>query len=120
MNYVNTTPEQFELYKNWVLYYLDKFRIDDWFIYFDLVKLDGDYYAKCITDSNSRAVTFAFNTEIPELTDDQIKGFSLHEVCHLLTAELVDLNDQRYVTLDQANTISESTTNKLQFLLKDK
>jgi len=115
-----TTKRVFQQFKKEVLRLLDKFRIDDWKVYFLFDYIGDDCNARCITDCVSRNVTFAYNTETDTEDEDDILQIALHEVCHLLTADIAGLAYSRFVTSDEVRKASEMVTRKIQFLLQDK
>lgn len=117
MKRYKTTLEQFETFKNYINYYLTEFNLTDWLVYFDFCKLKNRN-AECSTDILGRAVTFSLNTQIYYTDENEIKECALHEVCHLLIADISDLAYKRSVTFDQIEQATESVTRRIQSLLK--
>ena len=117
MKEYKTTPEQFELFKKYVNYYIIEFNLFDWAVYFELKRLD-DCQARCSTDIKSRVVTFSLGIQIYYTSDEDIKNCALHEVCHLLIADISDLAYKRSVTFDQIEQAAETVTRRIQALLK--
>ncbi len=118
MKSIKTTDKDLELFKSEVLRLVDLFHIDTWDIYIELKKMVG-CQACCTTNITGRSATFSLNTEIYLYTDEKIKETALHEVCHLLLADVVDIGQHRYVTEDEAIKASETVACKLQSIFKE-
>ena len=114
---MKTSKKDFDEYKKWCLYYMDKFKLDDWQIYFELGELNS--IAKCATNVGNRNVTFALTKELEELsTQSSMKSNARHEVCHVLIAEL-DILIANHCTEDEQKMANERLTCKLSNLFKD-
>ena len=113
-----TTDADFMVFKDEVNRLIRKFRIDDWRIYYTLERLKGNN-AECVTNAVSKTATFHLNTSIYVYTDDEIKALAMHEVCHLLIADISDLASCRWVIFDEVNRADESVANKLKVIFME-
>ncbi len=113
-----TTQEDYDIFVNEIKRLLKLFHIDDWHVYYDLCTLKGAN-ATCTSDITARGVTFRFGKSIFIYTPDEIKNTALHEVCHLLLANLSELADSRFVTRDELQQADESVAEKLTTIFKE-
>ena len=78
--------------------------LSGWKVYVLHEQLGEGSFANCGCDIQSRIATIRMNTlaDIP-VTSADLKHFSLHEVVHIVTADLWELAASRYVTPDELN-----------------
>ncbi len=107
-----TTQKDFDVFKSEIERLLDKFHISDWRVKFSLEKLENSN-AECSTHSVTRICSFYLSTEIDLFNDDEIKETALHEICHLLVADIGDLVNARFVTSDEVYRAAEVVARKL-------
>jgi hypothetical protein len=93
---LRTTKKQFEYFKKKVYDFTEAFGLKDWDIYVQHSPCDeGGSIAECSWDSNNRCATIGFNTDydnkIYDLTEYYLKRYALHEIIHVLLAEIHDL-----------------------------
>lgn len=112
-----TTPEEFKLFKDTIRALLGKFGMNEWKVYYELKRMP-DCSAQCSTDSVGMIVTFCLNTVIFCETQEDMKEICLHEVCHLLLAEIVDLVYKRFVTKDILVNADERITRRITNLFR--
>ena len=113
-----TTDTDFKVFKDEVNRLIKKFHIADWRIYFTLEHLKGNN-AECVTNVVSKVATFHLNTSLYVYTDGEIKALALHEICHLLIADISDLASCRWVIFDEVNRADESIANKLKTIFME-
>ncbi len=114
---MKTTKKEFEEYKKWCLYYMDKFKLDDWDIYFELGNTE-ESIAHTNIKVYGRSVTFGLSDDIGELgRQTTFKESARHEVCHVLISEL-DALIATHVSEDEQTLANEKLTVKLARLLK--
>lgn len=118
---MKTTTKQFEEYKKWVNYYIDKFNLDEWDIYFSLEEVPIEEFAGTTIKYFGRTANFRLAKELDDATlnGTTMKETARHEVCHLLISEL-DILIGAYVTNDEHKLANERLTVKLCHLLKGK
>ncbi len=113
-----STQADYDLFQDTVKKLLKLFGICEWIIYYEWCALDGN--AQCSSNSIIRTATFSFATSVCLYSDEDIKSVALHEVCHLLLAEIECAAYSRCVTLDEIRRAQEFTAWKLHSLLLDK
>ncbi len=117
MKPIKTTPEQFELFKAEVRRLIDIFHIDGWKVFYEF-KLLKNANAQLWTDVTERSAKFILSTtNTLSDSDYDVKDAALHEVCHLIMADVVDLGDSRFVSHLEYTSACERVTRKIQALL---
>lgn len=117
---MKTTKKDFEEFKKWVKYYIEKFHLIDYDYYFDHADI-GEANARVSIRIIARVATFQLNTKIdPRDREDgkDMKYYARHEVCHLLIADVSNLVGG-FVTEDESNRADEALTVKLTKLLEN-
>lgn len=116
---MKTTTKQFTEFKKWVLYYMEKFNLDEWDCYFSLKDMTA--MAQAEYKYLGRNIDFSLNEEIEVLSlrETSLKEIARHEVCHILSAELNSLIGA-YCTEDEQKLADEKLAVKLTKLLADK
>ena len=109
----NTTIKDFNEYKKWVSFYLNKFGLNDWTVYYAHKELRGSV-AEVDIDTVARGATFSLNKNN---NSGDIKGDARHEVCHLLIADLSHLSGS-YCTEEQHKQVDEALVCRLTNLLQ--
>lgn len=122
-NKMKTTQKQFELFKKECRKRSDRFELNCWRLDFylkdisktkrqALVEID---YASCVVDMN-------FHIEIiknrGETWNELIKDLAKHEMLHVLTGNLTELAESRYVTPDELDKAQEELVVKLENIIK--
>jgi len=118
---MKTTQKQFELFKTWCRYYIEKFQLNNWQIDFYLTDIEGvqaqvfrDYLA-CTARVNFNATI----TKSPDETWEQlIKDTAKHEMIHVKLGNLAQLAASRFVTPDELEKAEEELTVKLCNIIK--
>lgn len=113
---IDATQEHFELFKSEIQRLIKKFGLLDWYVYFDFKELEG-CNAQVLTTIQSRAATFNYNKKNYHSTPDEIKECALHETCHLLIADVADLNYHRFISEMQHEQACESVAQRLTLIL---
>ncbi len=111
-----TTDKEFQVFVDECKRLIDKFKLLDWIIYYELKHLDSAI-AMVEYQSINRAATIKLNTKI-DIDIEKLKEIALHEVCHLLIADTNHLACCRYVTQDEIIKAKEVTTHKIVAALK--
>lgn len=116
---MKTTTKQFNEFKKWVLYYMEKFKLDEWDCYFSLKEIIS--MAQAEYKYLGRSINFTLNEEVEKLNLKEIslKEIARHEVCHILSAELNSLIGA-FCTEDEQKLADEKLAVKLTKLLADK
>lgn len=74
-------------FERWVRYYLNRYGLNDWTVYFEHKELDAAV-AQVNISAVSRGATFSLATNH---YDKDTRATARHEVCHLLIADLSHL-----------------------------
>jgi len=116
---IATTKKDFALYRKWVNYYLKKYGLNDWTVYFAHDEFP-DALAQCRVRIISRGVTFALNKKLHEedYKSLDIRHTARHEVCHLLIADVSNLVGS-YCSEDEWKRADEALVCRLTNLLED-
>lgn len=96
--YVETTEEDYELFKSECEYWIKFFGLQRWQVYYEHKNLDG-YFGRCHTDLNAMCATIMFGNKWPEdcKNSDEIRRTAFHESMELFIAPLDALARARYV-----------------------
>lgn len=104
------TKKHLEIYKKWVKYWMDEFKIGGWDVYFEIDKSDKENIAGCKWNLKGKTCTFDISCgwgKVNPLSEKNIKESALHEVLHLAMANLVTLANRRYINQDQLEEAQE-------------
>lgn len=95
----HTTNEDFNIFKNEAIKWLDYFGLKGWRIFWKHEKLDADF-AQVRYNILARNAVLVLNTEFDTCgySEDQIRSSAFHEVCELLFVRLADIGKMRFVT----------------------
>lgn len=117
---VKTTKKDFEQYKKCVNYYLHKYGLNDWMVFFAQDDCDNAL-TQCRTGITSRSATFALNKEIHKEDYEflDIRRTARHEVCHLLISDVSHLAGT-FCSEDEWKRADEALVCRLTNLLEDK
>lgn len=115
---MKTTKTHFSDFQRWVSYYLDRYGLNDWTVYFRHEDI-GDGVAQCRRGIISRGVTFSLNTK-PNIDNAELdlKRIARHEVCHLLISEVSDLVGS-FCSEDELKRADEALVARLTNLLPE-
>ena len=91
-----TTSEHFSVFRSEVSYWISKFGLFDWCVYFAHDKYDGIAW-RSYDNLEDRVVTIGLSTEWPDLSPDDrmVSKCAFHEVCELLLLRI-----EYYANLD--------------------
>jgi len=112
-----STLEDLKEFEKWCRYYLNKYKLNSYYSFFERADTDHSDGTVCI-NLDSMTITFSLNTKIYS-SKESLKLLAKHEVCHVVTAEVTELAYKRYVTRDQLEQGCETVTNRLTSLLED-
>lgn len=119
-----TTKKHFEIFKEECQKWIERYALLDWEIVFEHTALNGSD-ATVSVNSNPSLATIALSTKVEwEGLDfnmpfeDYIKFLAKHETTHLLTARIVALARDRYVSEKEIDKEEELLGNKLNQLIK--
>lgn len=117
---MKTTKKQFELFKRECRYWVERFKLDNYRIYFSW-DADERTYAQCSVNLKGQNCTFWFtknwNNEIRPLNNEEIKEVAKHEVIHALLGRLTENSFSRFVTEIELAEAEEELVRKLQNLI---
>ena len=93
-----TTEEHFKIFKEECEYWLTKFNLKCYSIYYVHDECE-DAYATIQYDCVNRMATIFFNTDFGDIgiSEDHIRETAFHEVCELLLGRLAWLAESRYL-----------------------
>lgn len=114
---MKTTQKDFKEFIKWVEYYIEKFQLDEWDIYFKFKNIDS--VASVTIKHLGRTALFTLDKDTDSELIFDIKETARHEVCHLIISEL-DVCTANYITEDEHKLANEKLTVKLTRLLEDK
>lgn len=116
---MKTTKKDFKDFEKWCRFYINKFGLNDYSIFFNHTDT-GDAIARVSIAILSRTATFQLNTSV--YRDDMVgkswRYFARHEVCHLLIADVSNLVGS-YCSEDESKRADEALTCRLTNLLDD-
>lgn len=113
-----TTQRDFEVFKAEVSKLLKKYHVIDWRIRFSMEEMP-DNNAECCTRVIYKTCLFRINTNIYLYSDEEIRQIALHEVCHLLIADISDLAYIPFKTEDQVEQATETVAHRIGNLLTE-
>lgn len=108
------TEKDFEEFKKHCQYYIQKFNLKDWRVYYDFKKLK-DLNAQCVRDVNNHTSTLTLSKQIEE--ELTIKELAKHECIHVLVGTLSDYATTRYLERREVNLEEERLVVILEKLL---
>jgi len=114
-------PEDFELFQKTFMTYRAKFGLTGYKVFFEHGPLeDGDFGAIVISQEDMTAtVRLSSNlTKRSKMVKDPVRT-AKHEALHLLTARLVELCKERFVSPSEIHEASEELAIKLEMLIPD-
>jgi len=114
-----TTDADFDIFKTEIQRLIKQFHLNGWNIYYENKDNDNTCNASVVTDVVTRAATFRLSKKIFLYTPDEIKETALHEVCHLILADIDDLAYSRFVSKEEIIKESERTTNLIANILTE-
>ena len=109
-----TTDVDFALFKAEFLYWMNRFGLHGWQIYFihasleaelSVTQLGREYHVANITFCTEYDDTIIKELDIPHLAK--------HEAIHVLIGSLCDVAESRWVTQNEVNAIEEELVNRL-------
>lgn len=107
-----TTKQHYELFKKECLYWMDRFQLNDYEVYFEQKEMPDSLARSIIRDQGT--VLFSLASEMNDFGDGlikQIKDSAKHEVVHCLLGRYTIMAEQRY-------TREEELTNELEHLIR--
>jgi len=116
---VKTTKSDFEYFKNVCLDWQKKLLLDSWKIYFVHGTVDDEESRASIVRSHeAHQVTIYFckdwvRANLEPKTKKSIRDCAVHEIMHLLLADLAELAKQRFVTDNELWSAEEALVQKL-------
>lgn len=114
---MKTSKSQFNRFKKAFLYWVDKFGLKGYKIYF-YHKPREDYYAELSVNESGKAVTVIYSSIVKEKDQDPgPESHAKHEAIHLLLHKLVWLGGCRYLTSEEIDQEYESVAIILEKLL---
>jgi len=97
-----TTKKQLKAYCERVTEWVERFRLSRWSVVVSRVDL-VETLAECSADTASMTakITIASYMQDSDATEDVMKACAVHEVCHLLLADLMAVAYSRFTTEDE-------------------
>lgn len=116
---MKTTKKDFQDYQKWVRFYVKKFGLTDYQLFFEHGALHNAN-AMVATNITGRNASFSLSTFIHDndMIGRNMKFFARHEVCHLLIADVSDLVGD-YCTKAEHQKQDEALVVRLTDLLSD-
>lgn len=99
---MKTTKQNFGAFRTHVLQWQRELGLTDWHIYFKHVRLNNSF-ADCECSTSGRGAMIRFSTvwEDRDINDKELRECALHEVMHIVTAEM--MNEARARFADEYN-----------------
>ena len=114
--------KHFELFKKECQYWIDKFELNNWKVYFVLEEIGNDRFAEILPNLTGYVATIKLNKNYSkygvENLIQSIKQSAKHEVIHLLLARLSVNGQTRYVNEDDIKESEEELVRKLENIIK--
>ena len=110
----NTTRAEFAEFRAWCVLWVERFGLTDWCIAY---RLDGESMGRlagATLDAQARnATVYLANSHSADEPEWDMEALALHEVLHVVVADLGDLARSRYVMEDALERIEEALVVRL-------
>jgi hypothetical protein len=116
-----TTKEDFELFKKSATKWQNALSLTNWSLYFDHKSEDmRDRYACVYWDMGAHLATIVFTKDWDDLrakTEKEIEKVALHEVLHLVTANLMAEAEARYTSSSSIDIAEHEIIRRFEHIL---
>ena len=117
-----TTKVHFNLYKKAIRYYLNKYKITGWHVYFAHSD-ECTGYASTYADYRKRSANFmltiTWDEDGLELNEKEIYSTAKHEAIHLMEWPVYAIGHERYSSQEELSSAHEEIVTHLTDLLPD-
>lgn len=119
---MKTNKKHFEIFKKECEYWIDRFELSNWEIFFEFKKeKDIEARALCSTDEVGRIVNIDFSDEFlgfDKITNEDIKQTAKHEIIHLLLADIANQKHNVFSSEREWRKDLEIVVRKLENIIK--
>lgn len=113
-----TTAEDFALFKAEFRYWINRFGLNGWQIYFNREYLQGQYSQVALC-AEYHVATVSLCEDYDELQGEiDIPHIAKHEATHVLIGDLSEASESRWVTQHELNAIQEELVNRLMTIVQ--
>ena len=114
------TKQQYEIFKEECLYWLDKFHLNDYDVYFEFKELDNAD-ARSSISGDCGNITIALSNELDFFQYkpiERIKELAKHEILHCLLGKFSNSASERYISENELISEEEHLVRKLVKIIK--
>jgi hypothetical protein len=119
---IKLTDKHFEIFKTEARFWINKFHLNNWKVYFNFEKLDVDAFALCSSDMLGKVATLSLNIDHSSLGLEDlitaVKAHAKHEVLHLLISRVTSCGKYRFVSQDMYEEAGEELVRKLENIIQ--